>query len=153
DYLVCATPFENKTTDVAGLGAEGTSLCYKITFTDEPAATTKYYLLPGSEVSVLTSWKTGIDGSGVSPSSFGANNQWLIISDDAALTSTLNLTGTNTRLIVESGGDLNISASGSLSGAFYVEGNGIVRINTSNAITFSGVSSTSSIEYGHNVTS
>lgn len=148
EYLVCATPFES----VSG-GAEGTSLCYKITFTDEPLETTKYYLLPDSEVSVLTSWKTGLDGSGVSPGSFAADNQWFIIAGNASLTNSLNLTGTNTRLVVRSGGDLSISGAGNLSGAFYVEGNGMVRVNTSNAITFNGVSSTSSIEYGPNANS
>jgi hypothetical protein len=126
DYLVCATPFEN--TDFE---EEGTSLCYKITFTDEPPGLMKYYSKTGADLSLLSSWGTEVDGSGATPVSLNASNQRFFVRGTALISTSPIDIGSN-RLVVESSGHLTISNT--FSGLLYVEGNGIVTITTNNVI-------------------
>jgi predicted esterase len=145
-YLICATPYSN-----SSFANEGASSCYKITFSDE-VGITKYYAT-GADISALTSWNSNEDGSGSSPASFGSNNQWFILNGTASLAATsLTISGTNSRLIVSTTGELNISNV--LTGPFYVEGKGKVTITGSGSVaTFTSASRTSHVIYGTGATS
>lgn len=141
-YLVCATPYSNST-----FANEGTSLCHKITFTDEPSGLTKYYAKANADLSTLTSWGTQPDGSGSAPSSFTTSNQWFIVSGTANVTAgPLNI-GTN-RLIVQTTGQLTFSNL--FTGSLYSEGLARISSTVNGALPASSlvsISRTSTTEF------
>jgi hypothetical protein len=129
EYLVCATPYSN-----ALFANEGTSLCYKIRFTDEPSGTTRYYARPGLNLSLTTSWNTKEDGTGVAPSAFTDPNQWFIVTGQRTIANPFTISGTNSRLVVSTTGELTLSNSSFTVPAFYIEGSGKLKITAD--ITF-----------------
>jgi predicted esterase len=140
-YLVCATPYSN-----ANFDGEGTSLCYKIIITDE-AGIQKFYGSSSADLSSLTSWHSNPNGTGSTPPSFTADNQWFIVQASATLsTGTLTISGNKSRLVVASTGTLNVSNS--LSAPIYVEGNGAVNVTGSGSVSgFNTLSRTSRVTY------
>lgn len=65
-----------------------------------------YYSNGNNNINQLSSWKSNRDGSGTSPSSFGASNLILYVQNGHSMgaSGTLDLTGAGSKLVIENGG-------------------------------------------------
>jgi predicted esterase len=140
-YLVCATPYSSST-----LANEGASLCYRITFSDE-FGIQKFYASSSADLSNLSSWHSNPDGTGETPVSFGADNQWFIVESTATIGSSgLTVSGNKSRFIVATTG--SVTVNGILNAPVYVEGIGSISISGSGSVvTYTNLSRTSRVTY------
>ncbi len=108
-----------------------------------------YYPKPTGDLTVTTTWGTALDGSGASPSTFAANNQHFIVNRTASITSDLNVTGSNTKLIIGDG--MTVTVNNSITGLVDVNANATLVVNAdvspelgtlapTSTVTFNGAS-------------
>lgn len=147
-YLICATPYTTST-----MTGEGTSICYKVTVTDE-VGVQKYYSRPGValDLSNVNKWSSNPDGSGSQPANFSTANQWFIVSGTETLSGSLSVTGTRSRFVLSPGAQLTVT--GNLTGLnnIYLEGNASLTVSgTGNVTGFRSVGRSSKVTYNGSV--
>jgi len=101
---------------------------------------TKYYSFGNAAPNNTANWWTNTDGTGSHPGNFTSNNQVFYIQNGTTYTTTANWTvnGTNTSIIVESGGTL-IAANNILGAAtFNLQTNANLEIKSNAGITTTG---------------
>jgi hypothetical protein len=143
-FIICATPyyrFNNKDTP-------GVSRFYQVTFTNQDTSLKNFYAKANSNISQLSSWGSNTDGTGAAPASFSASYQIFNVNGAALLNNPLTVVGTQSKLVINSTGQLTINSM--LGSPIEVNGNGTVILNQNQPITFSSVSSTSSITFDQN---
>ncbi|MBX2955402.1 MAG: T9SS type A sorting domain-containing protein [Cyclobacteriaceae bacterium] len=146
DHVLCTTPF---TGDI-GPGVDGISKCVKFSVVTQTMQ--NYYPKPGQDLSQLSSWGTDpVTGNGTSPGSFSGNFQVFNVNKAASQNGTLTISGTESALWVKNGGEMTVNNN--FTGVINIEGNGVVNVNTSQAVTFGSVSTTSTVRFGAAVTS
>jgi len=76
-----------------------------------------FYNKTNTDISVLTNWGTNLDGTGLSPLNFSDTGQTFRIKNNGFLAGTLNLSGQNAKLIVDSFKTFTIKPAGVLTAA------------------------------------
>ncbi|MCB0497846.1 MAG: hypothetical protein KDC79_17020, partial [Cyclobacteriaceae bacterium] len=121
EYLVCATPYKIRREPV---GPPGVTQCYKLSVYDQPIL--NYYSKPGTDLSLLSSWEDTPGGS--SPDSFSGDFVNFYVNNSAHIDGALDINGVESRLIIESAGQLDIHDS--FNGSIVANYNSIVNIYT-----------------------
>lgn len=86
-----------------------------------------FYSVAGQNLTSLTSWKENPDGSGNSPTSFNFNGQQYVIQASESLTSTWQIGGEVSKVIVGDGVTLNLNSQ--LQGKISATGSSVVNVN------------------------
>lgn len=118
-----------------------------IQVTTKPSSSTTifYYSKSSGDISLATTWGRNTNGSGASPANFITNNQHFVLTRDAAVTSTFNITGTNSKLIVDDTRNLTINAS--LNAIIDLNANAKAIVNTATVPTFGTLDPTSTVTF------
>jgi len=117
-------------------------------------STSYYYSKATGDLNELSTWGTGIDGSGTSPVSFTNNNQVFQIGNRATATVNGNwaISMTGSRIIVGSGVDFSIPASYAVTGVVDVNKDGKLTLFNTSLPTMGNLAKGSTVEYAQSVT-
>lgn len=140
EYTVCATPYGS----LNAVLNEGFTRCYNLFFYNQ------YFPKPTLDVSLLTTWGSGTDGSGLPPASFTDGFQIFNVNSTVVQNSTWSVSGDKTILNIISGGELTLNDN--FTGVVNIEGTGIVNINTNQPVSIGSVAPTSTIRFGTQAT-
>jgi predicted esterase len=131
DYTVCAVPHPLQ----FGGGMSGVSQCYKISVFDQPYI--NYYAKPNTDLSLVSSWGTQLDGQGSSPDSLSGHYVIFNVTQQNFIGSPLSVDGVASEIIVKSGGELQIQDS--FTGIISAEENATVNVLTNQSISLGSI--------------
>lgn len=86
-----------------------------------------FYVKPEGDITELNTWGTEENGGGTSPLSFTAPNQHFMLNRNATINTTLDITNSNTRLII--GNQATLTINNAVTGQVDVEANCSLMIN------------------------
>lgn len=92
------------------------------------AGAVTYYVKANGDITDLNTWGTDLNGNGTNPQSFTAPNQHFMLNRDAAINSSLNITASNTRMIISDQATLTLNSA--VTGQIDVMANCSLMVNT-----------------------
>jgi predicted esterase len=114
-----------------------------------------YYSKSNGNLQTLGTWGVNVDGTGQSPIDFSSSNQTFIVANrpsGTVLTSTWNVNGSNSKIVVNPGNILTVADGVVLNGSMQVMQNAKVRFKTSSLPTITSVDSTSTLIFSNGTT-
>ncbi|WP_205499658.1 T9SS type A sorting domain-containing protein [Rufibacter psychrotolerans] len=118
----------------------------------EPVKVINFYNKPGADISLLTTWGTNPDGTGIQPLNFSSNDQvFQVVNQGASLLNSLSISGTNAKLVVGNGLDtlkIESAAGRAISGTVDLSGKAVLAINGPGFPSFGQLSPQSTVIFG-----
>ncbi len=153
EYLVCATAFP----DAKAQGTPGISQCYKIIVTTvatppppppppPPAEEIKlFYAKAGTDISLLSSWSSKADGTGVAPTSFSLKDLVFEVQSSVVLNNPLTINGAGSVFRLKDTGELTMNNQ--LTAMLDAEGKSVIHINSNHPVSFGTLSQASTVNF------
>ncbi len=104
-----------------------------------------YYPKPTGDLTVTTNWGTIVGGTGSSPSTFAANNQHFLVNRSASIDASMDVTGSNTKLIVDN--DITLTINNTLTGQVDINAGATLIVNSLNTPTLGTLAPTSTVTF------
>ncbi|MEO7990618.1 MAG: fibronectin type III domain-containing protein [Chryseolinea sp.] len=104
-----------------------------------------YYPAPTGDITLTSTWGNVQGGGGSHPPQFNFKNQHFILDRDASVSNLLDITGTNTKLIVSSG--VVLTLDNTVTGQIDVDDNGTLIINSYNSPQLGTLAPTSTVTF------
>jgi poly(3-hydroxybutyrate) depolymerase len=130
--------------DIKG-NRSGFSNALQVTTQNSSTEAVDYYPTAIGDITQLTTWGTNPDGSGTNPSSFTLNNQHFNLTRNATINAGLTISGTNSKLIVDTAAILTVNNT--LVAIVDINHNGSAIVNTGTPPIFGTLANTSTVTF------
>jgi chitodextrinase len=139
-----AYTFSVRAYDVKG-NRSGLSSSIQITTNAPSSQPVLYYSKSNGNITNTSTWGRNADGSGNAPSNFTGNNQHFVLTRDVTLNQAWTITGSNSKLIINSTADLTVNAT--LTAIVDIQNNASIAINTSASPQFGTLAPGSTVAF------